>query len=338
MLKDVRVRQALAYAIDREAIVEYLRRGLAVPATGMLLAAVLGCGAGRVSVSARSGEGAGAARRGGLSRSRRRWSGSHGCALTLKVSNSEFNRLQSSVIQQNLRDVGVDLDVRTYEFATLYADVLSGQFPAVHAAVDGGRPGGSRTFSAACSTRTRCRRPGSIAAATAIRRWTRCSTGRATPEDRGGWSSTREVQRIIARDVPYVSLWYKTNVAVARRELTGVRLTPLADYYFLKDVASVAAGDAIAWCRRQPTVHVAAGTSALSAIGRSACAACSLAQRGCRRTGRSALALPSKSGPTHFVIYFHHGEERLADRLGVDCGRRPRAALAGAPCGMPPRR
>ena len=36
ILKDVRVRQALGYAIDRQAIVEYLRRGLATPATGLL--------------------------------------------------------------------------------------------------------------------------------------------------------------------------------------------------------------------------------------------------------------------------------------------------------------
>ena len=37
-----------------------------------------------------------------------------------------------------------------------------------------------------------------------------------------------------------MSLWYKTNVAVAQRGLAGVRLTPLADFYFLKDVARVA--------------------------------------------------------------------------------------------------
>ena len=36
ILQDVRVRQALAYAIDRQAIVEYLRRGLATPAVGIL--------------------------------------------------------------------------------------------------------------------------------------------------------------------------------------------------------------------------------------------------------------------------------------------------------------
>src|SRR6185503_6498321 len=35
-LGDVRVRQALAYAIDRQAIVEYLRRGLATSAVGLL--------------------------------------------------------------------------------------------------------------------------------------------------------------------------------------------------------------------------------------------------------------------------------------------------------------
>ena len=36
VLRDVRVRQALAYAVDREAIVTHLRRGLARPAVGIL--------------------------------------------------------------------------------------------------------------------------------------------------------------------------------------------------------------------------------------------------------------------------------------------------------------
>ena len=127
ILKDVRVRQALAYAIDRQAIVKYLRRGLAEPAVGILppiswafapdvrtfpydpaKARALLDAAGYPDPD---GDGP-----------RARFS------LSLKVSNSEFNRLQSAVIQQNFRAVGVDLDVRTYEFATLYADVLKGNF------------------------------------------------------------------------------------------------------------------------------------------------------------------------------------------------------------------
>ena len=45
------------------------------------------------------------------------------------------------------------------------------------------------------------------------------------------------VQRIIADDVPFISLWHKTNVAVAQRSLSGVKLTPMGDFYFLKDVS-----------------------------------------------------------------------------------------------------
>jgi hypothetical protein len=46
----------------------------------------------------------------------------------LKTSNIEFNRLQAAVVQENLAGVGIALDVRTYEFATLFADVIAGNF------------------------------------------------------------------------------------------------------------------------------------------------------------------------------------------------------------------
>jgi hypothetical protein len=49
-------------------------------------------------------------------------------ALSYKTTSVEFSRLQAAVIQQNLRDVGIELDVRSYEFATLYADILKGNF------------------------------------------------------------------------------------------------------------------------------------------------------------------------------------------------------------------
>jgi peptide/nickel transport system substrate-binding protein len=49
-----------------------------------------------------------------------------------------------------------------------------------------------------------------------------------------------EVQRIIAADVPYVSLWHKTNVAVSSRSLSGIQMLPTADLVFLKDVARTA--------------------------------------------------------------------------------------------------
>jgi len=45
-----------------------------------------------------------------------------------------------------------------------------------------------------------------------------------------------QVQEAVARDVPYIPLWYKTNVAVCQQDINGVRLSPIADFTFLKDV------------------------------------------------------------------------------------------------------
>ena len=42
----------------------------------------------------------------------------------------------------------------------------------------------------------------------------------------------RQAQQAIARDVPYISLWYKTNVAVFQPEIRGVRLSPIAAFTF----------------------------------------------------------------------------------------------------------
>jgi peptide/nickel transport system substrate-binding protein len=46
-----------------------------------------------------------------------------------------------------------------------------------------------------------------------------------------------EIQRIVAHEAPYISLWYKTNVAVFRSDLRDVRVGPDANFEFLRDVA-----------------------------------------------------------------------------------------------------
>ncbi|HEX4915999.1 MAG TPA: hypothetical protein VFV51_18700, partial [Vicinamibacterales bacterium] len=46
-----------------------------------------------------------------------------------------------------------------------------------------------------------------------------------------------DAQRVIAEDVPYISLWYKTNIAVSGTNVEGVRLTPSAEFTFLRNVS-----------------------------------------------------------------------------------------------------
>ncbi|MCI0616396.1 hypothetical protein L0244_25725, partial [bacterium] len=44
------------------------------------------------------------------------------------------------------------------------------------------------------------------------------------------------IQKQIAEDAPYVSLWYEPNICIMRKELQGIKLTPDSDFRILKDV------------------------------------------------------------------------------------------------------
>src|SRR5256885_16848483 len=46
----------------------------------------------------------------------------------MKTSTEESTRLMAAVLQQQLREVGIVLDIRTYEFATFFSDVTHGEF------------------------------------------------------------------------------------------------------------------------------------------------------------------------------------------------------------------
>ena len=48
--------------------------------------------------------------------------------LTMKTSTEESTRLMAAVLQQQLREVGIALDIRTFEFATFFSDVTHGLF------------------------------------------------------------------------------------------------------------------------------------------------------------------------------------------------------------------
>ncbi|MBI3047415.1 MAG: ABC transporter substrate-binding protein [Acidobacteria bacterium] len=233
VLSDKRVRHAIGYAVDRQAIVEYLRRGLAQPAVGVL-SPVTWAFEPNVHQFTYDPE---RARRlldeagypdpdgdGPLPRLR----------LSLKTSTDEFYRLQAAVIQENLRLVGVEVDVRSYEFATFYADVLSGnvqmytlQWVGVTDPDMLRRLYHSGQVPPVGFNRVYYSSP-------EVDRLIDLATTAPTDEERRKYYS--EVQKLVAEDAPYISLWYKTNIAVARPNITGIRLSPQATFAALKDV------------------------------------------------------------------------------------------------------
>jgi peptide/nickel transport system substrate-binding protein len=237
VLRDVRVRHAIGYAIDRQSIVEYLRRGLAIQAVGMLSPSnwafepnVFDFSYDPDTAKKLLDEAGYPDPDGDGPRPR--------LALSLKVSSAtEFNRLQSSVIQQNLRDVGIDLDVRTYEFATLYADIIKGNFQMYTLQWAGGatadpdilrRVFHSQQVPPAGFNRGHLNDP-------ELDRLIDDATLATTIEERK--ERYGKVQQRVAELAPYISLWIETNIAISQPGLRGIHLSPQTDFTFLRNVS-----------------------------------------------------------------------------------------------------
>jgi peptide/nickel transport system substrate-binding protein len=223
--------------VNRQAIVDYLRRGLARPAVGVLSPVAWAFEPAVPQFMydvARAKELLDEAGfpdpDGDGPRSRLR--------LSLKTSTDEFFRLQAAVIQQDLRLAGIDVDVRSYEFATFYADVLSGsvqmytlQWVGVTDPDMLRRLYHSSQAPPAGFNRSHYSNP-------EVDRLIDLAAAALTDDERQRYYS--EVQKIVADDVPAVSLWYKTNIAVTRPEISGLKLSAQADFLALKDVKKVA--------------------------------------------------------------------------------------------------
>jgi peptide/nickel transport system substrate-binding protein len=154
--------------------------------------------------------------------------------LSLKTSTDAFYRLQASVIQENLRLAGIELDVRSYEFATFYAAVLSGNMQMYTLQWVGvtdpdmlRRLFHSEQVPPVGFNRIYYRNPD-------VDRLIDLATSALTDADRQRYYS--EVQKAVAEDAPYISLWHKTNIAVTRPNISGMRLSAQADFLALKDV------------------------------------------------------------------------------------------------------
>ncbi len=124
ILKDVRVRQAIAYAIDRQAMIHYLWRDMAEPARSILPKQHWAYDPTLPDYTHDAARARQLLDEAGYKPEK------DGIRfhLTMKTSTEETTRLLAAVLQQQLRDVGIALDIRTFEFATFYADVVKGAF------------------------------------------------------------------------------------------------------------------------------------------------------------------------------------------------------------------
>jgi peptide/nickel transport system substrate-binding protein len=227
------VRRAIGFAVDRDAIVKYLRRGFASTAVGIVPPMSWAFERGVFQFHYDPSEAARLLDRAGYpdpdgDGPRPRF------AISLKTSTSEVYRVQAAAIQHDLRRVGIAVDVRSSEFPTLLNDVVRGNFELYTLQFVGvtdpdmlRRVFHSKQEPPAGLNRVYYR------SAEVDRLIEAAAAGVDDAERRVAYS---RAQQIIAEDVPYIGLWYKTNIAVFQSDIRGVSLSPIADFTFLKDV------------------------------------------------------------------------------------------------------
>jgi len=228
ILRDARVRQAIACAIDIPLILKTLQDGRAKPAVSLLpqthwawtgdVARYDYDPKRAISLLDAAGYKPGA---GGVR-----------VRLTMKTSTDEGTRLLAATLQQQLAQAGIALDIRSFESATYIQDLMRGSFQIYALRWIGGNEQPD-IFAYAFSTarippkganRVRYHNPELDAL---------LDDASASTDQARRRSDYVQVQQILARDLPAFNLWYKDSIVVHNRRLSGISISPSGSFEFL---------------------------------------------------------------------------------------------------------
>jgi peptide/nickel transport system substrate-binding protein len=232
LLKNKRVRQAVACAIDRQAIVEAIWRGQAHLANTLLPTGHWAAAANDelaqyphdVVRAQRLLEEAGFP------------AGKDGVRLrlTMKTSTDETTRLMAAVLQQQLRAAGIRLEIRSTEFGTFYADVTKGAFQ-IYALRWIGSNEDPDIFRYAYGSDRMPPKGGNRGHYSNARVDALLAEASASPDRVVRKQDYVEVQKILADELPGIPLWYPNNEVVHTRRIVNVRPRASGNFDFLQE-------------------------------------------------------------------------------------------------------
>ncbi|MGA8430805.1 MAG: ABC transporter substrate-binding protein [Candidatus Sulfotelmatobacter sp.] len=229
ILKDVRVRQAIAYALDRQPMIEYLWRGAALPARSILPPQSWAFNS-DVATYPHNIEKA----RQILDTAGYRETNGERFHLTMKTGTDANGRLTIAVMQQQLRSVGIVLDIRSAEFATFFSDVTHGSFQLYCCLRWIGGNEDPDIFEYAFHSVKFPPNGANRGFFSNPRVDTLIDEARREVDEDKRKSLYAEVQSILAEQLPYIDLWYLDNVLVHNKRVSNLRLNPAGNYDFLR--------------------------------------------------------------------------------------------------------
>jgi peptide/nickel transport system substrate-binding protein len=225
VFRDIRVRQAFAYGIDREKIIKYLWRGQARPATGVIPP---NNWAYESNVKTYPYDPARA-------RSLLKEAGYEHLSFTYRTSSDDTGRVMAAIIQQQLREIGVAMEIRSNEFATFFADITAGNFQMYSLRWVGGN-NDPDIFNLIFHSKMVPDNGANRGHYSNPRVDDLIERSRREIDVEKRREAYHEIQRIVAEELPYISLFYADNVCVYNKRVDGMKLYLGGDYDFLTDI------------------------------------------------------------------------------------------------------
>ena len=225
---DIRVRQAIAHAIDRDAIVEHVLGGAARPAAALLPPEHW---AGNQQLEPPDFDPERARdllQQAGYSRD-------HPLQINYKTSTDPVRVRIATIIQQQLAEVGIDIDLRSYDWGTFFGDIKAGNFQLYSLMWVGIKtPDIFRYAFHSDSLPPEGANRGRFSDRDTDRLITVAEQGTTLATQATAWHL---LQARLLEQLPYVPLWYEDHVFAARSGIDGYALSSDGNFDALQNIS-----------------------------------------------------------------------------------------------------
>jgi len=215
------VRRAVAHAIDRQAIIQYAMKGAAVTAEALLPPSHWAGGQGLAPYEHDPAKARQLLQQAGYDEA-------NPLSLVYKTSSDPLRVRLATIIQSQLADAGIQVDLRSYDFATVYGDIKAGRFQMYSLAWVGiHTPDIFRYVFHSDSLPPDGANRGRYSNPEVDALIEQAETASDPVEQAGLY---QQLQGLLLQELPYVPLWYENQVVVSRDDIQGYRLASDGNY------------------------------------------------------------------------------------------------------------
>lgn len=221
------IREAIAHALDREAIIHYVLGDAARPASALL------------PPNHWAGDPALANIEYNPHKARellaaRGYDQSNPVSIVYKTSSDPFRLRLATIIQQQLKEVGIDVELRSYDWGTFYGDIKSGRFQMYSLMWVGVKlPDIFRYVFHSSAIPPNGANRGRFVDDITDQLIETAEAGDNLQQQAGYY---RQLQAHLYEQLPYVPLWYEDHVFISRSNIVGYDIAADGNYDGLKQV------------------------------------------------------------------------------------------------------